>query len=196
MWIAFFLVAAHDSDFEARATRAIDASIVRTRLLLTSTEFSETERRARLRAEAEAMTDYAELTRRAADNQWSTMTVNQRRRFQRALHTLLLEAHLSSLDNFDPSYRLRSVGAELNDHGETWVDLELSGLRFVPLRFGFLLNSDLRVVDARLGSFRLVDHLQETVDRVVANEGIERPLEQLERKADSARRQGQRSSSR
>ncbi|MEO0592602.1 MAG: hypothetical protein AAFZ38_03400 [Myxococcota bacterium] len=186
MWIAFFLVAAHHSDFEARATRAIDASIVQTRLLLTSTEFSETERR----AEAEAMTDYAELTRRAADNQWSTMTVNQRRRFQPARHTLLLEAHLSSLDNFDPSYRLRSVGAELNDHGETSVDLELSGLGF-----GFLLNSDLRVVDARLGSFRLVDHLQETVDRVVANEGIERPLEQLERKADSARRQGQRSSS-
>lgn len=174
----------------------MDASIDRTRMVLTSNDLNETERRVRLRAEAEAMTDYAELTRRAADNQWSVMTPVQRQRFQRALHTLLIEAHLSSFDSFDPRYSLRSVGAELHGHNEAWVDLELTGLRFFPLRFGFLLNNELRVVDARLGSFRLVDHLRETVDRVVAIQGIERPLQQLERKAESARRQGQRSSSR
>lgn len=187
VWLVLALIAAQ-GDLDTRAADAIRASVARTHTILMASDLDDAERQRRLYAESEAMTDWGAIARGAAAHQWDKMNTEERTRFETALHTLLMEAHLRSLGRFDPAYRVKVVGTERHREDAVWVDLELSGLRFINPRFGFLVNDRLQVIDARLWSVRLVEHLRGTIDRYVALHDLETLLKQIERRASLAKR--------
>lgn len=143
----------------------------------------EAERQRRLRAESETMTDWGAMARGAAANQWSQMSPQMRIRFENALHTLLVEAYLQSLGGFDPAYHVAVTGTERHRKNAVWVNLELSGFRIIKPEFGFLVNDKLQVIDARMWSVQLIDHLRDTIDRYVARHGLQTLLTRIEQRA-------------
>ena len=123
------------------ARRVIEQSIARTRAILRDEELDRAGRLARLRAEADAMTDWPRMARSSGQTQWPRMTRTQRTRFERAFVTILRSIHLKTVSTLDPNRKLRLVSTELAPGG-TWVDLRADDARLFDMTFGFLVSRD------------------------------------------------------
>ncbi|MEO1171873.1 MAG: ABC transporter substrate-binding protein [Myxococcota bacterium] len=154
----------------------------------------------KLRAEVTRVADWATMARRSAGTEWQDMNEEERQRFVDAFTELLINNHLSNLENMEAGPTPEIRAGETEGSEERWVEMVIPH-RFFPITVGFLVRNSSRgarlaspktngpkIVDVRVPGFRLTEHFQETLRVSVQRWGRAGTLARLEQKAAAAQR--------
>lgn len=146
------------------------------------------ERVKRLRSVADAVFDWAEMSKRSLGVHWRSIDDAQRKKFAEVFSDLLAEHYMNDIDRFRGTEIVTVLGTdEMGEDRNVKTTLTTASGEIIPIHYLLSKEKDgWHVFDVNIEGVSLVNHYRKGFSRQLANRSFDQLLDQLTKKRGRA----------